>query len=85
MTTKELRQLFVKNEGTESLGMLSDLIDITKHVNMKTEMTDDEMGYVFRIDLVELSKSNIDDDTIYKMVDNGWVLSKDNKSLVKRC
>ena len=37
------------------------------------------------IDIAELANSTIDNDTIFEMVTNGWVLSKNKKNLIKFC
>ena len=85
MTVNEIKKLFENNQMTEGFSALSDVIDIAKHVNVKTLIDEDEMNYYCVIDIAELANSTIDDDTIFEMVTNGWVLSKNKKNLIKFC
>lgn len=85
MTVNEIKKLFENNQMTEGFSALSDVIDIAKHVNVKTLIDEDEMNYYCVIDIAELANSTIDDDTIFEMVTNGWALSKNKKNLIKFC
>ena len=85
MTVNEIKKLFENNQMTEGFSALSDVIDIAKHVNVKTLIDEDEMNYYCVIDIAELANSTIDNDTIFEMVTNGWVLSKNKKNLIKFC
>ena len=79
MTVNEIKKLFENNQMTEGFSALSDVIDIAKHVDIKTLIDEDEMNYYCVIDIAELANSTIDNDTIFEMVTNGWVLSKNKK------
>lgn len=85
MTVNEIKKLFENNQMTEGFSALSDVIDIAKHVAVKTLIDEDEMNYYCVIDIAELANSTIDNDTIFEMVTNGWVLSKNKKNLIKFC
>ena len=85
MTVNEIKKLFENNQMTEGFSALSDVIDIAKHVNVKTLIDEDEINYYCVIDIAELANSTIDDDTIFEMVTNGWALSKNKKNLIKFC
>ena len=85
MTVNEIKKLFENNQMTEGFSALSDVIDIAKHVDEKTLIDEDEMNYYCVIDIAELANSTIDNDTIFEMVTNGWVLSKNKKNLIKFC
>ena len=85
MTVNEIKKLFENNQMTEGFYALSDVIDIAKHVDIKTLIDEDEMNYYCVIDIAELANSTIDNDTIFEMVTNGWVLSKNKKNLIKFC
>lgn len=85
MTVNEIKKLFENNQMTEGFSALSDVIDIAKHVDVKTLIDEDEMNYYCVIDIAELANSTIDNDTIFEMVTNGWVLSKNKKNLIKFC
>ena len=85
MTVNEIKTLFENNQMTEGFSALSDVIDIAKHVDVKTLIDEDEMNYYCVIDIAELANSTIDNDTIFEMVTNGWVLSKNKKNLIKFC
>ena len=85
MTVNEIKKLFENNQMTEGFSALSDVIDIAKHVDIKTLIDEDEMNYYCVIDIAELANSTIDNDTIFEMVTNGWVLSKNKKNLIKFC
>lgn len=85
MTVNEIKKLFENNQMTEGFSALSDVIDIAKHVGIKTLIDEDEMNYYCVIDIAELANSTIDNDTIFEMVTNGWVLSENKKNLIKFC
>ena len=85
MTVNEIKKLFENNQMTVGFSALSDVIDIAKHVNVKTLIDEAEMNYYCVIDIAELANRTIDDDTIFEMVTNGWMLSKNKKNLIKFC
>ena len=55
------------------------MVDIMRYVNVDSGIKESGLEYYSKINLLELSKSEIPDDIIYEMVDNGWILSKDKK------
>lgn len=82
LTTNQLIKIFshVKNNSDVSLDM-SFIVDLSKYVKIDIDMTDSKTGYMSKINLLELSKSEIPDDMVYELVNNGWKLSKDKKNI----
>lgn len=83
MVVKEIRELFKGNKITNYIPSLSDMLAITKYVTVDTQPYNEGAEYLFKIDIIELSKSGIEDDTLNNMVLDGWGLSKDMKSIIK--
>lgn len=79
LTTNQLITIFSKVKKKETTPDLSTVVDIIRNLNPEIGIDEDGMSYFFRIKLIDLSKSNISEDMIYNMADNGWVLSKDKK------
>lgn len=84
MTSGQIRELFLKGATETKKCKISDFVDVTKYVSPKLKLDDNEVDYILSIDILELAKNCTDDDVIYNMLDMGWLLSKDKKSLVKK-
>jgi hypothetical protein len=82
----KINQLFELFSKTKSNGLPPEtevVNELMKYVNPTHGIDGDGETYMFKVNLHELSQSDISDDAIYKMVDEGWELSKDKKYLVK--
>lgn len=79
LTTNQLITLFSKSKKKDSPPEMSSMVDIMRYVNVDSGIKESGLEYYSKINLLELSKSEIPDDIIYEMVDNGWILSKDKK------
>lgn len=79
LTTNQLITLFSKSKKKDSPPEMSSMVDIMRYVNVGSGIKESGLEYYSKINLLELSKSEIPDDIIYEMVDNGWILSKDKK------
>lgn len=80
-SVQELIDIFKNAKRTDSQPELSVLSDIINNVELYSGVEDNGIDYYFKIKLSELSQSEISEKTIYEMVENGWVLSKDKKYL----
>jgi len=78
-TVQELIDIFKNAKRNNTTPELSVLSDIINNVEIYSGVEDNGVDYYFKIKLSELSQSEISDKTIYEMVENGWVLSKDKK------
>lgn len=79
LTTNQLITLFSKAKKKDNPPEMSSMVDIMRYVDVNSGIRDNGIEYYSKINLLELSKSEIPDDIIYEMVDNGWILSKDKK------
>jgi len=79
LTTNQLITLFSKSKKKDNPPEMSSMVDIMRYVNVDSGIKESGLEYYSKINLLELSKSEIPDDIIYEMVDNGWILSKDKK------
>ena len=79
LTTNQLIKIFSKSEKKDYIPETEDISEIIPHVYVESGVLENGIDYFFRIKLIDLSKSEIPDDTIFKMAKNGWVLSKDRK------
>lgn len=84
-TTSKIIGLFsnVKDNPDHSNPETSLLSELVKHVKIESGMEETSMSYFCKVSVLELSKSDISDDVVYQMLDNGWVLTKDRKFLKK--
>lgn len=78
-TTKQLVNLFSNSKTKDTVPETSLIVEIMKYVNINIFMDGESMAYSYRINLFDLSKSGIPDETIYMMIDDGWSLTKDRK------
>ena len=79
-TTNQLINIFSKTDkNSEALLDMSFIVNVAKYVKIGMGISNSRMGYLSRINLLELSKSGIPDDMVFAMVDNGWKLSRDKK------
>ena len=79
LTTNQLITLFSKSKKKDNPPEMSSMVDIMRYVNVDSGIKESGLKYYAKIILLELSKSDIPDNIIYEMVDNGWILSKDKK------
>ena len=79
LTVQELIDIFKNSKMTDSPPEPSSLSKVMDYVDIDTGVDESGLNYYFRIKLSELSKSEISNEIIYDMVENGWILSKDKK------
>lgn len=78
MTTNELTKIFPSKENSKEVTTDA-LSSIVNKVEMETGMCDNGVDYYFKINLIDLIKSEISDEEINQMAQNGWFLSKNRK------
>lgn len=79
LTTSELIRLFSKSKSNDYVPNTEDISNIMSYVQIDSGILENGVDYYFKINLLELSKSGIPDDTVFEMTKNGWTLSKDRK------
>lgn len=86
ITIGDLRKLFLNpmKDGAR-IDNVSDIFNIGRYVQVFNRMDREKQEYYLEINLKELSESNIDEDTIHEMVEQGWKLSKDGSSIINIC
>lgn len=78
MTLKEIIKIFPAQKINDDIST-SALIPIISHVEYESGICGNSKDYYFKIDLNNLVKSDLDDNTIREMAENGWVISKNKK------
>ena len=81
--SSEIRKLFEGNEKIIGDADTEILIEIAQRVVLETKITEDEMSYYFKVSIMDLASSGVDDETLENMKDDGWILSKDKMNLIK--
>lgn len=81
-TTSQLIKIFSKSKKSDEPQDTVAVADIIEHVGVESGIADNHMDYFCKIDLLELSKSDMPEEQVFEMAENGWVLSKDRKSLL---
>lgn len=81
LTTGQIIKLFAKSKNPSGAPTLENIVKLMQHVNIVSEMDRNGIDYHYKVNLLELSKSDIPDDDIFGMVNEGWRLSKDRKSI----
>lgn len=81
LTTGQIVKLFAKSKGPTGAPTFENIVKLMQHVNIVSEMDRNGIDYHYKVNLLELSKSDIPDDDIFGMVNEGWKLSKDRKSI----
>lgn len=82
LTTGQIIKLFTNSKNpTGAPPTFENIVKLMQHVNIASEMDRNGIDYHYKVNLLELSKSGIPDDDIFGMVNEGWRLSKDRKSI----
>jgi len=81
MSTKEIINLFSKNEARENVPSTETLSELTRRFNLQYTVDEDGLSYLCRVPVLDLNKSDLPDETINNMLKEGWSLSKDRKYL----
>lgn len=85
MTTNRLIQIFSRPQEANGIPEASLISEIMKHVEIDVGMDSDGETYCYCINVLDLSKSDISDDTIYEMVNTGWTISDNRKKVLFFC
>ena len=78
MNINDIIKLFPSKKISEDISS-SSIIPIVGKVEYESGICDNGVDYYFKISLNSLLKSDLDYETIKKMSENGWVLSKNRK------
>ena len=82
MNLVELKEIFNENVLSYSDVELSKLKDIMECVNIKLGMDKETFDLYYEINVDDLLLSNMSNDGIIQLKNDGWSLNDDNKSLL---
>ena len=86
LKTNQLIQLFSKNNRNENISQQPDIysmVNIMSYVNVETGIESNGIDYFSKINILELSKSEMPDETLHNMIEDGWFVTKDKKFIKK--
>lgn len=66
--------------GKPSLTMVSEL---QRHVSVSVMMDKNTLDYYYSVSIDDISKSDLGEDELKGLVEDGWSLDKEEKSLIK--
>jgi hypothetical protein len=81
MTTKEIIERFSKNEAKECVPSTDVLSELMRRTELKYIVDEDGMSYICMASILDLAKSELPEETVKMMLEEGWTVSKDRKFL----
>lgn len=79
MLPGEIISLFSNTFGHKGHVSASEISDMSKYVKPEMCISENGMGYMWRISVMEMIKRGIPDEVLSSMADRGWSLSNDRK------
>lgn len=83
MLTKEIVSLFKSNVGQVGNVDISDFARYKEYVDISLKLAENKVDYYYEISIYELSKSQVPNELIQELKNNGWTLSKNCSHLIK--
>jgi hypothetical protein len=82
MSLDELKDILGDNKVSYSSIKLTSLANISRFVNVRLQMDNKSLDYYYEMNVDELLKSDIPNDELEVMKEQGWSFSNDNKFLI---
>ena len=82
MSLDELKDILGDNKVSYSSIKLTSLANISRFVNVRLQMDNKSLDYYYEMNVDDLLKSDMPNDELEVMKEQGWSFSNDNKFLI---
>ena len=79
MTTKQIIELFSKNEPKSCAPSTEVVSELMRHTDLTYAIDESGIDYVCKVSVSALSKAPFKKETLDLMLNEGWTVSKDRK------